>query len=776
MFIKAIFILLSIFQFSHLCGESIRIGWYSDSDAEYLKMATGVLPNKYGFIDPYHKYYNLFLNYSVFNYYDNFENVDLLKTTAVLNLDSTLVSDKKFIADLPRYSALSRLLFAFPQKSSFPDTFTFDIYIAFKDGAVKSDTSSIKKFSFTGRDNSYPVYSFLSSYSADTSYFYSEFNFNDKELFHSIKNPYVYKLADIVGFSFRKAERDSWFVVKIIFSKDKKDRELLICSDTSAYKNLPKNSLSEGIVLTLDGYISANYIDFKKMDFQEMYESDILISNPYYLSLSDTLFKCFDFNIKKLLKVVGKQELDSITDIIFYARNSDIADVSFSYDNAYSLSAMKSIVDRILTYKNKNIWGFYTADEVERSEVYNHDRWMHSYAVKIYPSNRILKKDKNTVKFLQNEIRKYIKSKGKTPFTLSTIHFYTEKGGMISDYDSSFSISTDSFIFYDDYSYTNSFVNNFLKLEKLSDSLSLKILYVGDAYSAPSKQSLSFNKMKWRFFTPLIMGADGMLFFSYSSRKVSSFSQLLADTNKMNIGYFSKFIYENGIIDCLPDAESFVIPTGKYLDRISSVFSDSVGNIFIMYFGRNLNTPLREDGNFRNMLFNEEDDDIREIKKLMKNNNCFVSDITPYLDESLNIISDESVRSFYGAESCDSSDICKILNSNSFNLLVSDYDVKIINISTADVSKFNTVYSKDTIFITITDPQVLSEASLSISYLDSNLKLVRNNLIYSSKGAQNKWIRYSNKIPLKSGINSSSDLVIKYINVWGERKSERVHI
>ena len=662
-------------------SDEFFLGWYSDSNSEYLKVLVGIKDNKYGYIDPYSKYYNLFLNYSVFNYFILPDSINISKTTPFLHIPDSLLLGKHFIADIPRYSSLFRLLFTFPpgEKNQDKTTFTIRVFDSIHNTVNNSNDSGI----FTGRNSRYPVYSYFSFEDFCNSGNYAIFDLNEEKILLDKNRPYVYTHGDILGFSYRLLNNKGWFCteVKIVSKKGPLNLRIFSSSDVGILIPIKKNEHNIG--LFLDGFISLDFSEKKNSDFTEMYNIDIVISDPSLLLLQDSVYKSFELNIKKFAELAGI-EVDSILDFVFYLKDAEIADVLLSFSNEFSLNVLKETVDRIMKKDKSSLLGFYTADEIERSEVFFHDRWMRIYMPEIYPNGKINKKKKHTLLYVQDSIRSYIKSINKIPFTLSTIHFYTESKNTISEYNDVYSIYADSFIFYDDYSYTASFLNNFLKIRKLADSLSLKILYVGDAYSTKSKASMGFIKMKWKFFTPIIMGADGMLFFSYYLPKVKSYSQLLSDTNKMNIGYFTKYFTDTGMRISIQNSKRFITKLENNSSRISSVFNDTTGNIFFMYFITKKNSPMTNALQKKYFSFYKSDADLNEIKKLMREKDYYIADITPYIESSAfnqEIITSENSVAIKNESLCDSTNIIYILNKIPFCELNSDFDIKIIRFS-----------------------------------------------------------------------------------------------
>lgn len=660
--------------------DEFLLGWYSDSDVDYLKVLTGQRENRYSYIDPYCRYYNLFLNYSVYNRFILPDSINFKQAVPFLEIYDKVGFDKHFIVDLPRYSSLFRLFFAFPDGKANTDTTTFSVKI-FDESHNEVNRQYIPEGSiFMGRNVKYPVYSFLTFRDNSLKGWYATFDFNSEKLMLSSNSPYVYRHGSIFGFSFRKHSGAAWFCVRIKAVLSGRTDYLNIFSSVSTDKHIPFDREGENSFF-LDGFIQLRNDSFRQADLRHLFEEDLIISNPAYLSLGDTIFRPFEIDIKKLASLSG-DSLDSIVDFSIYVKDADIADISISFPNDFSMNVLKIAIDKVLeeSRNSQKLLGFYTADEIERSEVFLHDRWMRRYAAESYPSGRLTKKRKNTYLFLQNKIRAYIKSTGKIPFTLSTVHFYNENGGKFSDYNNRFTIFTDSFLFYDDYTNNRSFVDNFLKVSHLSDSLECRILFVNDAYSAKGHPARDFIRMRWKFFAPIIMGADGMLFYSYFSPKSKSFSQFISDTNKMTVGYLSKYITETGIRNSLLHLDEFKININDKESRISSVSSDSSGNIFFMYFIIDKSSLMQKNGNSRKLFFKAEDDDIRKIKMLMKENDCFVADITPNIDESNQNINDKTVANFYKTHISDSSNISQILNSGQYNILLSDYDIKIIKL------------------------------------------------------------------------------------------------
>lgn len=654
-------------------SEEFLLGWYSDSDADYLKVLVGDKSNRYGYIDPYCEYYNLFLNYSVFNSYKLPDSIDFAKTTPFLSLSDSVVKNRLFVADLPRYSSLLRLLFAFPPGNSGIDSSVFSICVFDSSGSNVTESSLLRKSVFTGRRSNSPVYSSFSFFdSSDGTY--ACFDIKEKLVMTGRMNPYVYRHGSIFGFSFRKLASDGWFCINLIFSDKASHKSFSIISSRKVLSLLPQERLGEAS-LSLDGFIFPEKGNERRVDMSGLFETDALISNPAYLLLGDTIFRPFELNLDKILSLCGTTH-DSLCDVVIYARNSEIADATLSFTNDFSLSVLKKAVDRIMDSGTNQLAGFYTGDEIERTEVFCHDRWMKKYSPANYPSVRLIKKKKNTLISLQDSIRNYIKTKGKIPFTLSTVHFYVDEDAAFSDYDTTFTLFTDSFIFYDDYSYTSSFVSNFLKAADLADSLSLKILYVGDAYSTKTKQAAEFDKIRWRFFVPTILGADGMLFYSYFSPKAKSLGEFKSDENKTAIGYFSKIFTESGYRESLSSSNRFTVELSGGERRLSSVSADYEGSIFLSYCFYNPKKAMSLESKNKRDAFRKDDSDIASVIALMKSGMYSVIDVTPAKEGLAGNISSHSLlpRAFRFKADFLADELNRIFSNNRPN----DFEVRIL--------------------------------------------------------------------------------------------------
>jgi len=180
---------------------SFPIGWYSDSDPEYMKVLLGITPNKYGFTDPFNNYYNIFMNYSIYNRIHDYSSVCLSDYIPFLKMDSSLIKDKKFIVDLPNHSALYRPLFNFKKSISFPDTYLFNTYSVSNGKKVPLNVASMKKNIKATASEDLPVFSIISSSLHQSDSGYTLFDFKENLVFDSVSNAVVYKYADVIGFA-----------------------------------------------------------------------------------------------------------------------------------------------------------------------------------------------------------------------------------------------------------------------------------------------------------------------------------------------------------------------------------------------------------------------------------------------------------------------------------------------------------------------------------------------------------------------------------------------
>ncbi len=646
------------------------LGWYLTNTKNITNIIIGNKNKSYsGFTDPFSDYYNTFLIYSGnhFNKENYHLGLDIKKIHSFLN---NAGKNKFFIIDLPRYSTLFRVLFLTTSKekkdfkSEYADYYTIDNHL--------NKIKSTKKL-YLYKNEKEPV-----SYIYDFSEFDDHFCiFNVKKNFFTYKyNASLYRNADILNFSLKTLSYSSDILMKISLENDDSKKAIWICSSNTF---LIKNSFDNNILGNPDSII--------------LIETDINKWNAFSINISES---------------INKDPHMIITGLTIIGKNILLGPISFLMGNKKSIKIIDYIVSELKDYEN--ILGFYTLDELEYKEILNSEKWAYYINGK---RNSDLKNGK--ILDLIIEENRIIKKYGFTPFNLSTAGYSQNNKFFMNEND--YDELRKPVYFFDTYSYKDDYINALIEAKKRADKFGSGLIIVNDAYSNKKRKALSFYLTKFKFFSSLIFGANGMLFYSYSSPVTDNYENFQNDTNKQNVGQLSEYFHKHGLNDMyLHYHNSFI---NNKLNIGSLIMKDSLGRICFMY------TNIKGHENYYNpcstkemkIAFENDNIEINKIKKILGDKEYFIIDISPYSENKKFPKNGFSFFSEYNYVSKDN--LTETLNTSPFNILLHPYDIRIIIFIPIE---FNNNYSYfnynhyDNLQINILYPQLIKNNHLDINY------------------------------------------------------------
>ena len=693
------------------------IGWYLTNTESIINT---IIKNKSysGFTDPFSDYYNTFLIYSGNHY--NKENshldLDIKKIHSYLN---NAVGNKFFIVSLPRYSTLYRTLFLTNSKekkdfkSEYADYYTADNYLNKIIGNEKL---------YLYKNEKEPV-----SYIYDFSEFDDNFCIlNVEKYFFTYKyNASIYRNADILNFSLKTLSYSSDVLIKILLENDHSKKALWICSSNTFLANSNANNI-------LGNPDSVIIIDINK-------------------------WNAFSINISK---TINKKPNMTITGLTIIGKNILLGPISFLMDSEKSIKIIDYIVSELKDYNN--ILGFYTVDELEYKEILNSEKW--AYFINGKRESGLKNGKILDLIIEENEI---IKQYGFTPFNLSTAGYSGNNKFFMNENE--YDELRKPVYFFDTYSYKDDYINALIESKKRADNLGSGVIIVNDAYSNKNRKALSFYLTKFKFFSSLIFGANGMLFYSYSSPVTDNHEEFKNDSNKQNVGQLSEFFYKYGLNDMYLHYHRSVI--NNELNIGSLIMNDSLGRVCFLY------TNIKGHENYYNpcstkemiLTFENDNIEISEIKKILEDKEYFIIDISPYSENKAFPKNGFSFFSEYNYVSKDN--VTKVLNSPPFNTLFHPYDIRIIMFIPID---FNNNYSYfdyshyDNFQINIFYPQLIENNHLDIKYNDQKTsKSLITSISHLPCFKDNHFVKA--KLHLQGNINN---LIINYITIENIKRKE----
>ncbi|HAF08386.1 MAG: hypothetical protein XD76_1358 [candidate division TA06 bacterium 32_111] len=633
------------------------VGWYLNPDEKisksFLKLDDGY------YKDSYSDYYDIFIQYSLYNREKDFKQKDPLDFQPLLKLPHK----KHVIVSLPAYSTFSRNLFSFFNS----DSNKVDILKYSKVFLVKNkknfslDENEVKKYISTFWDKNLPTYGVLKvkNLKKDERII---LEIDSKKVFNLNSNSAVNIYFDIFGLSYKLLNENSY--INIIFNISYEDRRFWFIVGNKNCSHLDKKY--KNFIRT--DFNLKKFSGDKKIKIKEEEKKRYILSIPFETK-NDTLWKTFQFNLKDFLKDKLKIENYEVKGLKIILKDAYLGNFSFSYKNQKKLEELKYLIDKFSSLNDERILGFYVEDEIEAKSIINLDRWFFDYNSSLYKDNLLKKKEETTV-FYVDMVSEYIKEKNLIPFILHSAQFYDYKNDdklkMIMFDDTSLLLKSD-FIMFDDYLYDRFFPKRFKKIYDFAKKNSKKILYVADAYLDVKYMDKPFEKLKWRFFAPYIMGANGTIFYAYYYNKTDTKEKFEKDFYKQKIGLFSKFLKETSL-NKIENSKEFLIKNGDF-ERFSKIVKPNKDKIYFLFFSNNPDSSYPS-----TFEFFREDEDIDYLLSILKGKEYKISQVDFKYFEG----DGRKGSPFKTFNRKDKDDLLKILNQNGFSTFQNRFDVKIL--------------------------------------------------------------------------------------------------
>ncbi|MEO0234865.1 MAG: hypothetical protein ABIN39_04745 [candidate division WOR-3 bacterium] len=576
------------------------VGWYLNNDEKISKSFLGIDGGYYK--DDFTTYYDIFIQYTLYNREKDLTKIDPLKFQPLLNLPHT----KYVIITLPSYSTFSRNLFSFFNSDSNNISILKygKVFLINKNSRKILDEENIKNYISTFWDKEIPTYGVLKVKDLKKDEKILIEIYKDK-IFNLKSNAAVNIYFDIFGLSYKLLNKNSY--INIIFDLSFEDSffHFIIGNRTNTfidqkYKNFIRTDFN---ISKISGS--------KKINISKQDREKYILNLPSDQTL-DTIWQTFQFNIKDFLDEKFGLKNYRIVGLRIILKDTYLGNFNFSYKNQKKVQQAKFIVDSLCSLGDKRIIGFYLEDEIEPKTIINLDRWFFEYRNDIYKNNLLKRNDETTIYYI-NEIIDYIKSKNHIPFVLHSAQFYDYKNDdklkLMMFEDTSFLITSD-YIMFDDYLYDEYFLKRFKKIYDFAKQNSKKILYIGDAYKDIKNDKLKFDKIKWRFFSPYILGSNGIIFYAYYYNNTDSREKFQNDFYKQKIGLFSKFLSETSL-KRIENSKEFFVQKGSY-ERYSKIVLTNDEKIFFLYL-----TNTKDENYPLNCQFDLEDEDMIHLKTFL---------------------------------------------------------------------------------------------------------------------------------------------------------------
>lgn len=697
------------------------LGWYLSNTYNYVSMP-GITNN-----DPYSKYYNTHIVYTQYNKLLDYDSLSINNLHKYLNLN-----DIDFIVDLPRYSTQYRILFSFDQYNPAGQslgslfkvlTHSDEDWNRMKDAVLNKWEGKEKGLDIKGNDwvTIMPV--------------------NDKVI--NRNNSVVYSYPDIVSIKYLPKKRYG-LVIQLIYQ----DSIKLIITDGAEADKCFKTT--EKHVLEFNNYSSISYNgESRKYSRGALFDSGVLTVDSRD---SGGNWKTLSVNLRRLAAEAGT-DIDGLemTDIRIDAKNIMLGNTVFALDNEHAYKQCISVIKALKGYGN--IKGFYACDEFEWKELLHNDRY-NSLEKTIVSSNFSTGKSNNTLLGHLKNLSDYAASEDIMLFILST---GVRNSGYRSMLDEEADFLRTGYLVFDYYGYNDLYIDVMAETKAYADERGLKLIYVGDTYSSKTRKPLGFRLNKYRFFSPLSAGADGMFFYAYFS-PVADGSSVLSDPDKMNIGYFAKLFSEYPIKDCISGRKMTL-----FSDKVITAGTDGDKCCIIWGSRKGLNDYYNSKWTAEEFSF--KDDEIRAIVPITGNSEYAAVDVSPYLF-SEGIVSDTNEFMLASYEYPVRSDNIKNVLNRSFNCLYNMHDMRVIMLldSTEGINVVESAHAEnDSAYIVFRYPQLIEENSMSIVCEDSlcgRMKTLepvlteRNGIVFTTR-------------MIKSGIGQEECIYLIFRDIWG---------
>ncbi len=595
--------------------------------------------------DPFGKYYNTHIVYTEYN------KMRVLLKENLLKIHSYLDTPLNFIVDLPRYSSEYRILFSYNayDPASAHLSSHFKVY-----DADNNLNQSKKDPDFKKADG------FEAGMQAGAESFTVIEPVNS-----SIINPanaMIYAYPDIVNIKF-KPYSGTYAMAVIIGYED--DSRIIICGGNAS--EIFREDPNTIIISNLTDIMYGSKIS--RHTAKELF--DIGIITVLDDNAEDDVWRTYSVNLNKLSEYNGiKRANDRVSSVKIAVRNLILGNVVFMNEKEKTLERCKAVIDALAG--KKNILGFYVCDEFEWKEMLHNDRY--NTLSDHLPFNNYLTGSRNSNGLLEitEDICGFIEKRAQTPFVLSTGSTGQGYRDMLDDETASL---RKNFLMFDYYGYNDKYAELMIKAKQYALKNRIGLIYVGDAYSDRQKKHLGFILNKYRFFSPLAAGADGMFFYSYFSPSPEG-KTLFEDPDKMNIGYFAKILKKSGLSDALANYKKTV-----FAGMMMTAAKDENGNIYIIrsaqkdlnaYYGLDYDEPLI-------MEFSGEEIDC--IAEIMDKGGYTLIDMTPYTFLKDSIINDENALfAAFWRTGINKNSLKENLEQDIYDKLLNSHDVRVMKL------------------------------------------------------------------------------------------------
>jgi len=747
-----IFALLPVYIFGgDICDSIFPVGWYMDNNIEHFNTAVGV-DNHYKYTDPFSKYYNTFAVYNVNKLFFT----GSPESIAASNIGTKTVFENKYIIyDLPRYSSIFRVLYypdAYSDKVSIDDKIFKCMIIDTTFSIIKksSDVKAFKKAYFQSLVNiDFPKSKYPFFYSL---FLKSDSMFSDKET-------EVYRYGDIFSFSYMFRDSSSFLIVKLEVSTPNGYKTILICPELKLHKDTPVirnlEKLDYSLIVT-DSLIFAggNTIQFPKLISFDA--SGKAISS----------WKYFSFNIDTILYYgIGETRLKTVN-ISYFADNVTMGQTLFSFNNKFAEEKVKKIVESISKQTKNKIFGFYLSDEFERKEVLSLSRWA---------DGQKISSDNYLESYITN-MYSYIDSLEYLPLVLSTTQTKLNKEAYPILFEKRMDKFRNPIFMFDDYTDGNAYIDYFYKIRSRADSMGSSVLFVSDAYRLTDSFTGDFENIRFKLLSSIILGADGIMFYSYYSNFPKNFSAFLKDPNKIGVGLTSQYLHDYFI-------QNRSIFNRKFFkndkSRYSMITADSA-----IYWG--ILTKKASSGKAENVYIGKKDIDYKYLSSLVdKTHGYAVFEISPYLQsqklaDSLSLPTYIYPSGSYIVKKSSSDKILSSVNKLLQNKRFTENSIRFFcivesGIYEAPTFSFNENGGEMSFNCFMKYPQLLKNNNMEIFIFKS--KIVDKKLLsfkVTQKFSGKAFYMLNNSINYSFEAENLDSVVIKYTDVFGKRFTKKI--
>ncbi|MDD3802887.1 MAG: hypothetical protein PHW02_00680 [bacterium] len=672
------------------------------------------------FADPYFSNYNTFL--VMLNYFDMLYYNDSLQEHKMRFLNYS-PKNAYYILDLPRYSSNWSLL-KMPKSFSRENLILSSDFISYSRFRKERNTANAPIFFYSSWKE--PAFALL-DFSSAASLHSLVVNYEKKNKFNVLSYP--------ESFSCKFKRRDNNSVGGILFEINHKNdtSHILFASDSqSFYTILETVEFEEPFYgITMDGLWKNKKEKISFCGTKELFEMNLIDNIPPEKFNTDTFFHLISINISKILKAeIGSYEILSYE---IFGLNCIFGDISVKFGNEFSLTRLKMILGSHIP-KGTNILGYYTSDEFEWKEVLHGSKWNHSYMPSLYKDRDTGLREKENLHSFQKQVSEKVMQKNFFPFMLSSAQSVdSKKNNSFLMHNNENNYLRNSVFMMDNYTYGGMFLKSIFETKRICDNDSMGFIFVADGYSNAERRPVTFEMAKFKLFSALAGGANGILYYSYHVPYPSKGDAIKNDTCKMNLGFLTSFLDEYRIKDLmLSNPRRFVNEASNRATLCGKTSDNSIIFIFCRLKGVAGNlTHKKEIADFK-----ADDPDVIYVDSLLKleDGDMFLLDITPYsrLERRAGIV-DESNAMFNGSFSLidRKEGFFEALRSENYSKYLSSHDVKILKISDKNVffetpPKLVKKNNQKKYSISFIYPQIIKNVSITEDFSETGVSMIIN--------------------------------------------------